>query len=221
MRRVLILVEGQTEERFVKDVLQPHLWARDVHTEPKLATTGRPKQGGHFKGGIVGFGKVERDLRNLLRDRDVALVTTMIDLYGLPSDFPGRKEVRAGIPAAQQVVELERALEKHINDSRFRAFYLLHEFEGLLFSKPEVIAQVLMAPKLISKLQAIRLDFPTPEDINNEPQTAPSKRILDLLPGYRKPIYGAEICKEIGLHTLRAECPHFAQWLGLMEALGG
>jgi hypothetical protein len=31
MRKVLILVEGQTEERFVKDVLQPYLWGVDVH----------------------------------------------------------------------------------------------------------------------------------------------------------------------------------------------
>ena len=31
MRRVLILVEGQTEERFVKDVVQPYLWSISVH----------------------------------------------------------------------------------------------------------------------------------------------------------------------------------------------
>jgi hypothetical protein len=48
MRKVLILVEGQTEERFVKDVLQPYLWDIGVHPEPKIATTKRVKLGGHF-----------------------------------------------------------------------------------------------------------------------------------------------------------------------------
>jgi len=30
MQRVLVLVEGQTEERFVKDVLRSYLWIRNV-----------------------------------------------------------------------------------------------------------------------------------------------------------------------------------------------
>ncbi len=55
MRKVLILVEGQTEERFVKDVLQPYLWRVGVHAEPKIATTKRVKFGAHFKGGITDF----------------------------------------------------------------------------------------------------------------------------------------------------------------------
>ncbi len=35
MKRVLVLVEGQTEERFVKDVLAPHLWARGKTPFPR------------------------------------------------------------------------------------------------------------------------------------------------------------------------------------------
>lgn len=30
MKRVLVLVEGQTEERFVRDVLCPNLWGQDI-----------------------------------------------------------------------------------------------------------------------------------------------------------------------------------------------
>ncbi len=90
MRKVLILVEGQTEERFVKDVLQPYLWDGGVHPEPKIVTTKRVKRGAHFKGGITNFKKVEDDLRRFLGDTDAALVTTMFDYYGLPDDFPGK-----------------------------------------------------------------------------------------------------------------------------------
>jgi len=73
---VLILVEGQTEERFVKALLQPHLWTMGVHPEPKIVTTKRVKSGADFKGGIRNFGKVEYDIQLLLGDRAAALVTT-------------------------------------------------------------------------------------------------------------------------------------------------
>jgi hypothetical protein len=49
MKRVLILVEGQTEETFVRDVLAPHFLARNVALTPKLLVTRRVKSGGHFK----------------------------------------------------------------------------------------------------------------------------------------------------------------------------
>ena len=41
MKRVLALVEGQTEERFFKDVLCPHFWGREIDLTPKIATTKR------------------------------------------------------------------------------------------------------------------------------------------------------------------------------------
>jgi len=53
MHRVLILAEGQTEERFVKDILQPHLWPFGVDPQPKIATTKRIKDGIDFKGGVA------------------------------------------------------------------------------------------------------------------------------------------------------------------------
>jgi hypothetical protein len=68
MNRVLILAEGQTEERFVKDILQPHLWPLGVDPQPKIATTKRVKDGADFKGGVIKFKKVEDNLRRLLGD---------------------------------------------------------------------------------------------------------------------------------------------------------
>ena len=65
MPRALILVEGQTEERFVKEVLQPHLWTVGVHVAPKILTTKRMKRGGQFKGGVTSFGKVSRRIEGL------------------------------------------------------------------------------------------------------------------------------------------------------------
>ncbi|MCZ7624796.1 MAG: DUF4276 family protein [Candidatus Methylomirabilis sp.] len=174
MRKVLILVEGQTEERFIKDVLEPHLSSAGVYPVPKLATTKRVKHGADFKGGITDFGKVKDDLRRLLGDTDAALITTMIDYYGLPNDFPGKRSLQ-GQNSRERVRELEAALEEHLNAGpRFLAYFMIHEFEALLFSDPKVLAEVMNLPETRTRLQDIRNGFPTPEDINDDPHTRPS-----------------------------------------------
>lgn len=58
-----------------------------------------------------------------------------------------------------------------------------------------------------------------PENINDNPQTAPSKRILNALPEYDKVIHGTSIATEIGLSTIRQSCPHFDAWLVKLEQL--
>ncbi len=143
MQRVLILVEGQTEERLIKSILQPHLSAFGVHVEPKIVTTKRVKSGPDFKGGVTSLGKVEHDIRLLLGDTNAALIMTMLDYYGLPSDFPGQRQLR-GSSAHDKAKELEVALESHFQAApRFLAYLMIHEFEALLFSAPMVIAQVM------------------------------------------------------------------------------
>lgn len=70
-----------------------------------------------------------------------------------------------------------------------------------------------------SRLTTIRDEFETPEDINDSPVTAPSKRVENLLPGYEKPLFGNLAVLEIGLTKIRAEYPHFANWLTKLESL--
>lgn len=220
MRKVLILVEGQTEERFVKDVLQPHLWSAGVHLEPKLATTKRVKRGLDFKGGITDFTKVENDLRRLLGDTNAVLITTMIDYYGLPDDFPGKLTLQ-GRNSWERARELEAALEGHFNaGTRFLAYFMIHEFEALLFSDPGVLAEVMNLSATRTHLEGIRNGFPTPEDINDDPLTTPSARVLNLFPGYRKRLHGPLTTGRIGLDTMRRECAHFNQWVSRLESLG-
>jgi hypothetical protein len=220
MRKVLILVEGQTEERFVKDVLQPYLWRVGVHAEPKIATTKRVKCGAHFKGGITDFKKVEDDLRRLLGDTNAALITTMLDYYGLPADFPGKLTLQ-GRNSLERVQELEAALEAHFSaGGRFLAYFMIHEFEAFLFSDPGVLADVMNAPTTRTRLEGIRSGFPTPEDINDDPNTTPSARVRSLFPTYRKRLHGPLTTGRIGLDTMRRECGHFNQWVSRLESLG-
>jgi hypothetical protein len=53
LTRALILVEGQTEEAFVRDVLTPHLAGFAVYPVPVLLKTKRVKAGGAFRGGVT------------------------------------------------------------------------------------------------------------------------------------------------------------------------
>lgn len=87
MKRVLILVEGQTEETFIRDVMARHLTSFDVYMTPVILSTKRIKSGFKFKGGVGNFLQFKRDLQRLLGDRDAAAITTMVDYYGLPKDL--------------------------------------------------------------------------------------------------------------------------------------
>ena len=88
-KRCLILVEVQTEERFVKDIVAPFFAPKRLFVIPTLLVTKRVKSGPNFKGGVTSFANFERELRLLLNDSDAACVTTLLDYYGLPEDFPG------------------------------------------------------------------------------------------------------------------------------------
>lgn len=228
IRRVNILVEGQTEETFVKIILGPHLQSRDLLLTPILVTNKQTKHRSHlergqparlFKGGIATYQHVKRDLLNILGDKSLTAVSTMIDYYHLPSDFPGF----ATLPHADcyaRVRHLQQALHADINNSRFHPFLTLHEFEALLFAAPHHIVATPEAPTASSnRLAAIREQYETPEEIDEGPETHPAERIRREFKGYRKPIHGVLIANRIGVEKMRQECPHFAEWLNWLESL--
>lgn len=96
----------------------------------------------------------------------------------------------------------------------------MHEFEALLFSDCAAFSSnAICDPAFTSALQAIRDTFPTPEDINDSPDTAPSKRIRSLIPRYQKPLHGTLGILAIGLPKIRQQCPHFHGWLSRLESL--
>jgi len=71
----------------------------------------------------------------------------------------------------------------------------------------------------LSKLERIKRSFANPEEINDNPETAPSKRILKIFSGYQKVLHGPTIAKRIGIENIRTECPHFHEWLDWLENL--
>ena len=219
MTRVHVLVEGQTEETFIRNLLAPHLASRGVYLTPVLAATKRIKSGQKFKGGVIRYDPFRRDLQRLLGDTGVVAVSTMIDYYGLPEDFPGFSTLPVG-SCHDRAAHLEEALRDDLGHPRLLPYLSLHEFEALLLTAPSEIGTALPAGGQIARLEEEVSAFRSPEEVNDGPDTHPAARILQHLPGYRKALYGPLIAGRIGLALLRQRCPHFAAWIERLEHLG-
>jgi Domain of unknown function (DUF4276) len=217
--RVYTLVEGQTEETFIKRVLGPHLQELGVYLTPVLVMTKRVKDGRKFKGGISRYAAVRKDLQRLLADRSAAAITTMIDYYGVPEDFPGHAAMPRAGSCYDRVAHLEAALRSDLDDPRFRAYLSLHEFEALLLAAPEMIGSILPEGPFAARLAEEIRGFRSPEEIDDGPETHPAARILRLAPPYRKTMHGPLAVERIGLATIRQNCPHFDEWVTWLEGL--
>jgi hypothetical protein len=218
LKRVHVLVEGQTEEAFIGRSVRPHLLAFNVHVSPKLVVTRRVVSGPDRKGGVTSWGQIERDARLLLHDTDATAITTLLDYYGLPADVPGMSS-RPSAPAAA-ALHVEGVINERLADFRFHAHLSLHEFEALLYSDPDVCGRYLDAPSVTSAMVEAVSRCGTPELVNDDPNTAPSKRLLTAFPSYRKTLDGPALAELIGLAAIRSVCPHFDGWMTWLESLG-
>lgn len=219
MSRVLILVEGQTEGIFVERVLTPYLADRNIFlSKPIIIPTKKIVDRPHIKGGVTNYRQVKNALQRLLGDSSASAITTMIDFYGLPRDFPGYDEKSGN--CFTQAGNLEEAFKNDINDRRFIPYFSLHEFEALLFVSPEIIASRFRESHCLDELRSIKSMFTSPEEINDSPDTAPSKRLIALYSTYSKVVDGIVIAEQIPIEEIRKECSHFNQWLEKLLSLG-
>lgn len=226
MARLLVLVEGETEETFVNEVLAPHLYQQGLTgVSAKLMGNARQR---NRRGGIRGWPSIgEEIVRHLTTDRSL-YVALMVDYYALPSEgdraWPGRFQASYQ-PLPDKATHIVAALQQTIRDAvaaeaeRFLPYIMMHEFEGLLFSDCRKFAESIGRVDVLDELQKIRDRFPSPEAINDSPETHPSQRIKDLIPEYQKPLYGNIAAIEIGLDTLARECFGFRDWLQKLTAL--
>lgn len=215
---MLILVEGQTEERFVKSVLAPWMISHGVSVAPTILVTKRTSDGTQFKGGVTTYSRFRSDVSRLLISRGDAYVTTLIDYYGLPNDFPGMTTRPAG-SVAERVKFVERAITSDLgNPQNFRPFLALHEFEAWLFSSETVLPETLAPDVDETEFVSICRSYSTPEEINEHPTSAPSKRIAAIAPSYRKTLHGPVIAERIGIQGISSACPHASEWFAELEA---
>jgi hypothetical protein len=217
-----VLVEGDTEEAFVKAVLRPHLEARAVYATPIKYETSRNAEGRRYKGGGLRWAGVHKQLREFLRDpRAEFRLTTLFDLYGLPSDFPGMAEHAQVASTAKRAESLEVAMATALGDARFIPYIQRHEFESLVLACLDQLEA--SDPTKRSGITKLRADIMglAPEDVNDGANTAPSKRLARFVDGYRKVLDGPEVTGKAGLTLLRTACPRFGTWLTTLESLAG
>ena len=221
--RLHFIVEGQTEETFVNQVLKPYLGDRYVWADARCVLTSR-RGGVKYRGGFRNYAQPRRDILSWLREdqNDDARFTTAFDVYRLPSDFPGYGDVQAAGDPYEKVRILEAALRDDIGDWRFIPYLQLHEFETLLLSEPDQLAAHFTDGQAgIQNLVAVAGQIANPELINDGPDTAPSKRIIAEIPEYAgmKPSAGPIVAGKIGLAHLRLRCRHFGEWIDQLEGL--
>ena len=211
MIRLAISVEGQTEEEFSKDILTTHLRAHGIEMQPILLGRARGHGAG---GGNVSVGRLASEMVYLYRSFDV--VTSLVDFYG----FKDKRD-----KTAEELEALVRGqVQQKIgwNQNRVLPYVQEHEFEGLLFSDVDAFSTLVDAPfESVDLLRNIRAGFETPEDINGNKPTAPSRRIKEVFPHYRKRLHGPLVAMEVGLESIRAECPRFNEWITSLESLQG
>jgi len=209
--RLCVVCEGQTEGEFVSKCLAPTLAEAGVYAYPSLIKTGMGKSGG----GDVTVERTGLHLANEYPNFDY--LTTLVDLYGFSK--------RAGRSKLQLETDILCETQKQrpeIDTKRVIPYVQRYEFEGLLFSDPQEFEWVFDGwnPKAKEQLNDIANAFETPEDINNGPNTAPSKRLEAIFGStFKKTTHGPIIAEEIGLDTIRQKCPEFSEWVQKLQAL--
>ncbi len=224
MVEVVAIVEGLTEQTFVRDVLAGHLSLQGVAIWAVLS--GKTRR----RGGVKKWESARNDIVRTLKENRYC--TTMFDFYGLPQDWPGRVEAttlpwkeRGVYVEAKLLADITTQFDSGFDSARFVPYVQLHEFEALVFANTKVLAEAAAAvsnrsPQALAvSMQAIVDQAGDPEAIDEGYQTCPSRRITNLAPGYRKPTIGPIVAQRIGLPALRERYKHFAAWLSKLERL--
>lgn len=213
MRGLYILSEGSTEEQFINEVLNRYFYNRGIYdVRAILMETSH----GH-KGGAVSYQRFKRNAENLLRRETDIIVTSLIDFFRLYTDFPCYTESLQIVNKMDRIGFLEQAISENINNHRFIPYIQLHEFEGLLFSSNNGFDYIPDIPHNFRlQLSDAVKSHDNPELLNDGAETAPSKRLERLIPGYQKAFHGPLIADIITIDMMLEKCERFRNWIELL-----
>jgi hypothetical protein len=220
-----IVVEGSTEEFFVKDMLVKHFQMFDTFVYCRKIRTGWDNMNNKpAKGGLLKYSKFRNDVIRWIEEdksRENTFYSSFIDLYAFPKGdkSPYSTQIQNISNPYDKVKALEEAIETDINNSAFIPYVQLHEFETFLLVSPDKLLS--MYPNKITYIERLKKEIVglNPEEINETPQNAPSKRIIKHIPEYeaQKSQVGSLVAGDIGFDELRNKCPHFNDWISRLE----
>ncbi len=217
---IMVLVEGKTEEIFVNDLLRPYMARKKIYLYPTQIS--KPGQ----KGGDVRFSRAKKDIRMHLKQRPDTYVTTFIDFYGT-KEWPGLDSVRSGATPSEIAQTINEATKTEVvnlfadwrADERFIPYVAVHEFEAMLFSDVDLLSARLNVNK--EQVEKVLAEYGEPEAVNNNPETAPSKRLNAWSTNgkFAKTTTGIVLARQIGIPKIRERCPLFDNWLTSIESI--
>lgn len=226
MNELVVIVEGETEQTFVRDQLAAHLALHNTSAWPVLP--GRHRN----HGGVKKWEVARQDIVRTLKEGRYC--STMFDYYAMPADWPGRADAvrkpwkeRASTVEEKIHADITATMGGSFNPKFFVPYVQLHEFEALAFADVGVLASVLTpigrysSEWLQQQFTAILSQAGHPEAINDGFETCPSRRISGVVPAYKKRAQGPIVTSRIGIDVLRVRCTHFGEWLGRLEQLDG
>lgn len=217
--QIVVLVEGKTEQIFIQNILYPYLFNDCVLITPIIIS--KPGQ----KGGDVKFSRVINDIRNHLKQRSDTFLTLFVDFYAIGKDWPGLDDARKQKVPGNKAEVLNQATKKHVDEMfndhgsfrRFVPYVAMHEFEAMLFSDPHILSEHLGVSE--QDIEKIISECGEPENIDDSPHSAPSKRLEKLSMRFKKTTTGITVAKAIGIEKIRSKCPIFDGWLAEVESL--
>ena len=216
---VVVLVEGPTEQRFVKDLLAPYLAQCNVFLTAIILD--KPGE----KGGDVKFARAQNDIGKHLKQRGETWVTLLVDYYGIRNDWPGYVESKrqtqdtrkAEVMNKTTAAEVQRLFPERNQNRRFIPYVSMYEIEALYFSDPASLAAIMGVNQ--QYIDKILEECGEPEKINDHSTTAPSKRLESLSERFKKTTTGIAIASAIGVPKMRTACPLFDAWISKLENL--
>ncbi|MFG0333313.1 MAG: DUF4276 family protein, partial [Maioricimonas sp. JB049] len=133
MNELVVIVEGGTEQTFVRDQLAAHLALHGTSVWPVVSGRRRNRKG------VQRWAVAREDILRTLREGRYC--SMMFDYYALPDDWPGRPE-SANLPWHERATYVENHLKRNIGEAmgdrfhpaRFIPYIQLHEFEALVFA---------------------------------------------------------------------------------------
>lgn len=211
MKRLIIIVEGQTEEEFVNSIIAPYLndnFGILSVTPIKIATSAKSK------GGFVNYQHLKNDILKRIRERDI-VVSMFVDYFRIPSNVPNYASCVTCGDIDLKIQCLEDAIKDDINFPNFIPYIQKHEFEALLFSSNKGFEE-LYDKSIYGETEKIVSSYTNPEEINTDPHKAPSKRIKNIMNNYEKVTDGNMIALEIGINAILDKCPRFKNWIDIL-----
>lgn len=195
-KNVSVVCEGQTEVDFIKKLNKKYFNAKLISLKPIAINKTNAMNGNVSMDRLIHF----------IKRAPEVIITTFIDYYG----FKGERE--------EGYLELEERIRELSGKEHIIAYIQLHETEALWFTNINAIKEVKNAnASQIQALEDIVRIYSNPEDINNSRETAPSKRLETIFSDYKKIRDGNAIADKISIEEMKEKCPHFSNWLDMIE----